>query len=119
MADPIKRRDFIKAASLFGTSIAIVNPVSAGSFLPGNDNEIKNDYFAVSFDRGKGVFNIFRSNGIPLLTGGAAWGSGDVLFRDYDSYNLKLVDNNIIRVHVRFEKAERLQWEIKTDEFFK
>ncbi|MDP4265402.1 MAG: alpha-galactosidase [Bacteroidota bacterium] len=71
MADPIKRRDFIKTASLFGASIAIADPASAGSFLPGNDdNEIRNDYFTVSFDREKGRFNIYRSNGIPLLTGG-------------------------------------------------
>jgi hypothetical protein len=46
------------------------------------------------------------------------WG-GYVLFRDYDSYSLKLVDNNIIRVQVRFEKSNRVQWEIKPDEFFK
>ena len=46
------------------------------------------------------------------------WG-GYVLFRDYDSYSLKLVDNNIIQVHVRFEKSEQVQWEIKHDDFFK
>ena len=46
------------------------------------------------------------------------WG-GYVLFRDYDSYSLKLVHNNIIRVHLRFDKADRIPWEIKTDEFFK
>jgi hypothetical protein len=46
------------------------------------------------------------------------WG-GYVLFRDYDSYSLKLVDNNIIQVHIRFEKSERVQWEIKYGEFFK
>jgi hypothetical protein len=46
------------------------------------------------------------------------WG-GSGLFRDYDSYSLKLVDKNIIRVHIQFEKTERLFWEIKTDEFFK
>jgi alpha-galactosidase len=46
------------------------------------------------------------------------WG-GYVLFRDYDSYSLKLVHNNIIQVHVRFEKSEQVNWEIKYDEFFK
>ncbi len=46
------------------------------------------------------------------------WG-GYVLFRDYDSYSLKLVDNNIIQVHVLFEKSNHVHWEIKYDEFFK
>jgi hypothetical protein len=46
------------------------------------------------------------------------WG-GYVLFRDFDSYSLKLVHNNIIQVHVRFEKNNRIKWEINVDEFFK
>ena len=46
------------------------------------------------------------------------WG-GYVLVRDYDSYSLRLVEESIIRVHVRFEKSDRVQWEIKYDEFFK
>ena len=55
MGDFVKRRDFIKAASLFGSSMAIADPARAGSFLAGNaDNEIKNDYFTISFDKGKG-----------------------------------------------------------------
>jgi hypothetical protein len=45
------------------------------------------------------------------------WG-GYVLFRDYDSYSLKLKDSNIIQVHIRFEKTEKVNWEIKCDEFF-
>jgi hypothetical protein len=32
---------------------------------------------------------------------------------------MKWLANNIIRVHVRFEKSERVEWEIKYDEFFK
>ena len=70
MADSIKRRDFIKTASVIGASIVIVNPVSAKTFLPGDGNEIKNDYFTVSFNKQKATLNIFRSGGIPLLTGG-------------------------------------------------
>ena len=46
------------------------------------------------------------------------WG-GYVLVRDYDAYSLRLVDKNIIRVHVRFENSDRVSWEIKCDEFFK
>jgi hypothetical protein len=30
-----------------------------------------------------------------------------------------LVDNNIIRVHVNFEKNDHVKWEIKPDEFLK
>jgi hypothetical protein len=46
------------------------------------------------------------------------WG-GYVLFRDYDSYSLKLMHNNIIQVHVRFDDADRVAWAIRVDEFFK
>ena len=43
--------------------------------------------------------------------------SGSGLFRDHDSYSLKLVDKNIIRVQVRFEKSDHVQWEVHPDEF--
>ena len=46
------------------------------------------------------------------------WG-GHVLFHDYDSYSLRSVDNNIVQVTVRFEKNEKVNWEIKPKEFFK
>lgn len=46
------------------------------------------------------------------------WG-GYVLFRDYDSYTLRLVDSHIIEVHVRFEKSEQVSWTIDIDDFFK
>ena len=62
MADSIKRRDFLKTASLPGASVAIGNTGSAKSLL--------------------------------------------------------LTENNIVRVHVRFEKSEQVPWEIKYDEFF-
>lgn len=44
--------------------------------------------------------------------------SGSALFRDYDSYSLKLVDKNIIRVHVTFEKNTSVNWEINMKKFF-
>jgi hypothetical protein len=44
------------------------------------------------------------------------WG-GSALFRDHDSYSLKLVDKNIIRVYVSFAKTNKVKWEIKIDEF--
>jgi len=46
------------------------------------------------------------------------WG-GYVLFRDYGSYALKLVENNIVQVHVRFDRAGRSTWKIRPEEFFK
>lgn len=70
MADLIKRREFIKNASVFGASIAIVNPVSAKTFLPTIDGDIKNDYFTISFDKKRGTISISRNNGTPLLTDG-------------------------------------------------
>ncbi len=46
------------------------------------------------------------------------WG-GYVLFRDYESFTLKIVHENIIQVHLRFEKSERVAWRINVGEFFK
>ncbi|HEV8505849.1 MAG TPA: alpha-galactosidase, partial [Chitinophagaceae bacterium] len=45
--------------------------------------------------------------------------SGAGLFQDHDSYSLKLVDNNIIRVHVDFQKSDHVKWEIRPDDFLK
>jgi hypothetical protein len=70
MPESLKRRDFIKTASVFGASIAIGESVSSNNFLPDGSDEIRNNYFRVSFDKKKGNFNIFRNNGAPLLTGG-------------------------------------------------
>ena len=69
MADSIKRRDFLKTTSLLGASIAMANTSSASRFLS-NDSEIKNTYFTISFDKGKGEINVHRSNGVSLLWGG-------------------------------------------------
>jgi melibiase-like protein len=44
--------------------------------------------------------------------------SGSALFRDHDFYSLKLVDKNIIRVHVNFDKKDTVKWEINMNEFF-
>lgn len=71
MSKPSSRRDFLKSATLAGASIAIVHPVS-GEMFPPDDSQIKNSFFTISFDRAKGVFGISRSNGAPLIFGGAA-----------------------------------------------
>jgi hypothetical protein len=41
------------------------------------------------------------------------------LFRDYDSFSLKLVDRHIVRVHLRFGASDKLRWEIRYDEFLR
>lgn len=69
MTYPQKRRDFIKNMSLAGASVVITN--AAQAYLPGNnEDEIKNNYFSISFDRKKGKINIYRNNGAPLLLNG-------------------------------------------------
>jgi len=45
--------------------------------------------------------------------------SGSGLFQDHDSYSLKLVDDNIIRVQARFEKTGRVKWEVKPGQFLR
>jgi hypothetical protein len=42
---------------------------------------------------------------------------GSALFRDYDSFSLKLVDRHIVRVHVRFDAGDKVRWEVRYDEF--
>ncbi|HEX5150404.1 MAG TPA: glycoside hydrolase family 36 protein [Parafilimonas sp.] len=68
MADSLHRRNFIKNVSLAGASIAISDVVSAKS---NEADEIKNEWFRVSFDKHRGTFSVYRNNGIVLLTGGA------------------------------------------------
>ncbi len=69
MASPQKRRDFIKNLSLAGASLAITNSIDA--YRSGNnEDEIKNNYFIISFDRKKGKIDINRTNGYPLLING-------------------------------------------------
>ena len=71
MINPLKRREFIKAISLAGASISISEPVSAKRFFSDQDVEdLKNEYFTVSFDKKKGAINIHRAGGVPLLIRG-------------------------------------------------
>jgi hypothetical protein len=44
------------------------------------------------------------------------WG-GSGLFRDYESYSLKLIDENIIRVHLIFDNEDKVKWKINMNEF--
>jgi len=70
VTDLFRRRDFIKSISLAGASIALADNVSANSFLPADNAEIKNAFFTISFDQKKGTINVERSSGKSLLTGG-------------------------------------------------
>ena len=69
MPDPIKRRDFIKNASILGTSAVLARHGSSNSFFPAAENEIRNDFFRVSFDLAKGRINVFKTNETPFLVG--------------------------------------------------
>lgn len=40
------------------------------------------------------------------------------LFYDFPGYTLKVMEPNILRVQVRFENAERVQWSVNLKEFF-
>jgi hypothetical protein len=46
------------------------------------------------------------------------WG-GHVRLRDYAGYSLRLVDSNVVRVHVRFEDDIRVSWKIDEDDWLR
>jgi hypothetical protein len=46
------------------------------------------------------------------------WAGRHVQVRDFPGYSLKLVDANVMRVHVRFENESRVPWKIDLDDFF-
>ena len=93
MADSLNRRDFVKAVSLLGTSFAVENRVHAQALLSGNDgDEIKNDCFTISVDPQSGKFNIHRTDGAALITGGASCANSSIGKRSTasDSYRCTL-----------------------------
>jgi alpha-galactosidase len=46
-----------------------------------------------------------------------AWGGGKSLVRDHAGYSLRLVDPNVVRVHVRFEDETRVPWRVAVADF--
>jgi len=71
MNNIIFRRDFIRHVALSGTSLALLNPVTAGSILFGNETStVAGENFKFIFDHGSGTFTIIRSNGTLLLQKG-------------------------------------------------
>ncbi len=45
------------------------------------------------------------------------WGAQHTLFRDYPGYALRLVDSNVVRVHLRFDNETRVRWKIDVEDF--
>ncbi len=46
------------------------------------------------------------------------WRQGDpFMFYDFPGYTLKIIEENILRVHVRFDQNPRLPWEINMNQF--
>jgi hypothetical protein len=43
---------------------------------------------------------------------------GHVLYHDRPGYSLRMTDDHILRVRVRFDQAARIAWEVHFDEFF-
>lgn len=43
---------------------------------------------------------------------------GPYLFRDFPSYTLKMMNDRILRVHVRFDGGARVPWAVRCDELF-
>jgi hypothetical protein len=40
------------------------------------------------------------------------------LFYDFPGYTLKVMEENILRVRVRFDKTGRVAWEVNMKQFF-
>jgi alpha-galactosidase len=45
------------------------------------------------------------------------WGGGKSLVRDHAGYSLRLVESNVVRVHVRFEDETRVAWRVDVADF--
>lgn len=72
MANTVKRREFIRSVTIAGASLAIAEPLHSDILLTeSGNNGITTAWFTVSFSRKTGTFDVYRSNGTPLLTGGS------------------------------------------------
>ncbi|NSW94761.1 MAG: alpha-galactosidase, partial [Bacteroidales bacterium] len=46
------------------------------------------------------------------------WKQGKIaLYHDFPGYTLKMIDEHILRIHVRFDKTDTVLWEINSDDF--
>lgn len=55
---------------------------------------------------------IYIPQPIPWVQGGPS------LFRDIDGYSLKMLDEQLLRLHVRFTKEEHVSWKIRMRDLF-
>jgi hypothetical protein len=46
-----------------------------------------------------------------------AWGWGKTLIRDHAGYSLRLTEQNVVRVHLRFEDETRVPWRVDVADF--
>jgi len=101
VSDSIKRREFIKAASLLGASATILSQTSAKSDPPQKEvDSIMNSFFKVSFDKKKGTLSILKRDGTPLFTAGTVCVnlSGDQILKisiSSPNYGHSLATNDI------------------------
>jgi hypothetical protein len=80
----------------------------------------------VAWDRGTGILSgvslgpIGSSHKVSLFAPGKhpwTWG-GYVLYRDYQGYSAKLMQENVVQLQVRFEREERVEWAFDCRHFF-
>ncbi len=77
-----------------------------------SDQQILSGISAGTPDSAYNVY-IYVPDSHPWKQGGTA------LYLDFPDYTLKMADKNIIRMHLRFDKESRMQWNINFPEFFK
>jgi hypothetical protein len=68
------------------------------------------------------------SNGVPgspynayiYIPESHPWKQGWIaLYHDFPDYTLKMTDNNILRMHLKFNNVSRIEWAVNFSEFFK
>ena len=81
----------------------------------------------VNWDNNKKIFSGV-STGVPYSSYNVyiyfpephPWRQGGIaLYHDFQGYTLKMTDNNILRMHLRFEEKPTISWNIDFREFFK
>jgi len=43
---------------------------------------------------------------------------GPFLFHDFPGYTVKMIDDHILRIHVRFDATSRVPWQVDLGKFF-
>ncbi|MFZ1289522.1 MAG: glycoside hydrolase family 36 protein [Melioribacteraceae bacterium] len=75
----------------------------------------KNTFMGTSI----GILNSSHNVAV-YVPGGQNWVQGrSSIYHDFENYSLKFMDDNIVRIHVNFDKTEKVNWEINFNESFK